>query len=116
MNITAQPTTIPILIVDDRQENLLSLESLLEDQEYEIVRALSGNEALRLSLKQDFALVLLDVQMPDMDGFETAALMRANPKTSLIPIIFLTAGMKDLQFQFKGYDTCLLYTSDAADE
>ena len=104
MNLTLQPTTIPILMVDDRPENLLSLEQLLCDQGYELVKALSGNEALRLTLKQDFSLVLLDVQMPGMDGFETAELMRANPKTRHIPIIFVTAGMKDLQFQFKGYD------------
>ncbi len=95
---------IPILIVDDRPENLLSLEELLSDQGYELVRASSGNEALRLTLKQEFALVLLDVQMPEMDGFETAELMRVNPKTRHIPIIFVTAGFKDLQFQFRGYD------------
>jgi PAS domain S-box-containing protein len=105
MNLTAQLNTIPILIVDDRPGNLLSLEELLSGQGYELVKASSGNEALRLTLKQDFALVLLDVQMPDMDGFETAELMRANPKTKHIPIIFVTAGMKDLQFQFKGYDS-----------
>jgi two-component system, cell cycle sensor histidine kinase and response regulator CckA len=104
MNETSLPLNIPILLVDDRPENLLSLEGLLNDQGYELVRALSGNEALRLTLKQDFALVLLDVQMPEMDGFETAELMRANPKTKQIPIIFVTAGMKDFKFQFKGYD------------
>lgn len=97
--------SIPILIVDDRPENLLSLEGLLGGNTYELVRASSGNEALRQTLKQDFALVLLDVQMPEMDGFETAELMRANPKTRHIPIIFVTAGMKDIRFQFKGYDT-----------
>ncbi|MDD2851000.1 MAG: response regulator [Desulfuromonadaceae bacterium] len=101
MNFTP---TIPILLVDDRQENLLSLEELLGDQGYQLVRALSGNEALRLTLKQEFALVLLDVQMPDMDGYETAELMRANPKTRNYPIIFVTAGLKDSRFQFKGYD------------
>ncbi len=95
---------IPILLVDDRPENLISLEALLSDQGYELVKASSGNEALRLTLKQDFALVLMDVQMPEMDGFETAELMRANPKTRHLQIIFVTAGMKDLQFQFKGYD------------
>lgn len=104
MNRIPQSDNIPILMVDDRPENLLSLEVLLSDEGYELVRASSGNEALRLTLKQDFALVLLDVQMPGMDGFETAELMRANPKTRHIPIIFVTAGMKDLQFQFKGYD------------
>ena len=104
MNPVLQTATIPILLVDDRPENLLSLEELLSNQGYELVRATSGNEALLLTLKQDFALVLLDVQMPEMDGFETAELMRANPKTRHIPIIFVTAGMKELKFQFKGYD------------
>jgi len=104
MNPTILKAKIPILIVDDRPENLLSLEALLDDEQYELVRALSGNEALRLSLRQNFALVLLDVQMPEMDGFETAELMRANPKTRHIPIIFVSAGMKELLYQFKGYD------------
>lgn len=104
MNSPIGTSLIPILLVDDRPENLLSLEELLNYQEYELVRALSGNEALRQTLRQDFALVLLDVQMPGMDGFETAELMRANPKTRHMPIIFVTAGMKDLTFQFKGYD------------
>lgn len=104
MSKTTNNHLIPILLVDDRPENLISLEALLSDQGYELVRASSGNEALRLTLKQDFALVLMDVQMPEMDGFETAELMRANPKTRHIQIIFVTAGMKDLQFQFKGYD------------
>ncbi len=105
MNLCEQTASVPVLLVDDRPENLLSLEALLGGKQYELVRALSGNEALRLTLKHDFALVLLDVQMPEMDGFETAELMRLNPKTRHIPIIFVTAGMKSLQFQFKGYDT-----------
>ena len=104
MTHSLQTAPIPVLIVDDRPENLLTLEELLSDQGYELVRASSGNEALRQTLKQDFALVLLDVQMPNMDGFETAELMRTNPKTRHIPIIFVTAGMKDLTFLFKGYD------------
>lgn len=93
-----------ILLVDDRPGNLSALEGLLDELDLVFVRALSGNEALRLTLKQDFALVLMDVQMPEMDGFETAELMRSNPKTRHLPIIFVTAGMKDLKFQFKGYD------------
>lgn len=93
-----------ILLVDDRPENLAALEAILEDLDMEMVRALSGNEALSLSLKHDFALVLMDVQMPEIDGFETAELMRSNPKTRHLPIIFVTAGMKELKYQFKGYD------------
>lgn len=102
MPITGKPL---ILLVDDRVENLISLESVLENLDTETYRALSGNEALALTLKHDFALVLLDVQMPEMDGFETAELMRSNPKTRHLPIIFLTAGMKESQWQFKGYDS-----------
>jgi PAS domain S-box-containing protein len=104
MDLIVPPDTIPILLVDDRPENLLSLEELLSHQGYELTKASSGNEALLLMLRQEFALVLLDVQMPVMDGFETAELMRANPKTRQIPIIFVTAGMKDPGFQFRGYD------------
>jgi len=91
-------------MVDDRPENLLSLEGLLSNQGYQLTRALSGNEALRLTLKQDFALVLMDAHMPEMDGFEAAELMRTNAKTRHIPILFVTAGLKDLHYQFKGYE------------
>jgi PAS domain S-box-containing protein len=104
MNFTSPTDSIPILLVDDRQDNLESLEALLSSQGYELARASSGNEALRLTLRQDFALILLDVQMPEMDGFETAELMRVNPKTKHIPIIFVTAGMEDSRFQYRGYD------------
>jgi len=95
---------IPVLLVDDRPENLIALEALLENRGLNIFKATSGNEALRLSLKHDFAIVLMDVQMPDMDGFETAELMRANQKTSRLPIIFVTAALKDTVHQFKGYE------------
>lgn len=94
-----------ILIVDDRPENLLALESLLESPDLNIIKAASGNEALGLMLQHDFALVLLDVQMPEMDGFETAELMRGSEKTRDIPIIFLTAISKEQRHVFKGYET-----------
>jgi signal transduction histidine kinase len=96
---------ISVLIVDDRPENLTSLEALLGDMGLDLVTAPSGNDALRCVLEADFALVLLDVQMPGMDGFETAELMRNNPKTSHLPIILVTAGMKEKSHLFKGYDT-----------
>jgi signal transduction histidine kinase/HPt (histidine-containing phosphotransfer) domain-containing protein len=92
-----------LLLVDDRPENLLALESILESPELNLLKATSGNEALGLMLEYDFALVLLDVQMPDMDGFETATLMRGSEKTRHVPIIFVTAISKDQQFVFKGY-------------
>lgn len=93
-----------ILIVDDREQNLIALEALLEDSGAEIHQATSGNEALAQMLRHDFALVLLDVQMPGMDGFETAELMRLNAKTQHTPIIFVTAISKEQQYVFKGYE------------
>jgi len=96
---------ITILIVDDRPENLLVLEGLLESMELNIVKATSGDEALGLMLEQDFALVLLDVQMPGMDGFETAELMRGAGKTRQVPIIFVTAISTEQRHIFKGYES-----------
>jgi len=99
------PQKSDILLVDDHTENLLSLEGLLEDLPVNIVKATSGNQALSLMLEYNFALVLLDVQMPDMNGFEVAELMRSLERTRLVPIIFVTAINKDQQHVFKGYDT-----------
>jgi CheY-like chemotaxis protein len=96
--------TVAILLVDDRPENLLALEGLLESLRVTIVKATSGNEALGLMLEHDFALVLLDVQMPGMDGFETAELMRGTEKTRQVPIIFVTAISTEQQHVFKGYE------------
>ena len=92
-----------ILIVDDRPENLLALELIFEAIPCEIVKATSGNAALVQTMNNNFAMVLLDVQMPGMDGFETAELMRSNKKTKHIPIIFVTAISKEQQHVFKGY-------------
>jgi CheY-like chemotaxis protein/HPt (histidine-containing phosphotransfer) domain-containing protein/anti-sigma regulatory factor (Ser/Thr protein kinase) len=94
-----------ILLVDDRIENLLALEKILERPALEIVKATSGNEALGLLLDHDFALVLMDVMMPEMDGFETAELMRGNLETRHIPIIFVTAISKEQRHVFKGYES-----------
>ncbi len=82
---------INILLVDDRPENLLALEALLQPLGYHLVKASSGHEALRCVLQYDFAVILLDVQMPNMDGFETAELIRGRERSSRTPIIFLTA-------------------------
>ncbi len=94
-----------VLLVDDRPENLLALERLLEDMELGLVQATSGNEALGLLLEREFALVLLDVQMPGMDGYEVAQLMRQNEKTKHIPIIFVTAISTEERHVFKGYES-----------
>src|SRR3989454_9153451 len=82
---------INILLVDDKPEKILALEAVLEDLGQNVVRAYSGREALRALLAQDFAVILLDVNMPGMDGFETAQLIRQRKTTEHIPIIFVTA-------------------------
>ena len=92
-----------ILLVDDRPENLITLEGILDSPELVIYTANSGNEALGMLLEYDFALVLMDVQMPGMDGFETAEIMRSNEKTKQIPIIFVTAISKQRNHIFRGY-------------
>ncbi|HEX5176610.1 MAG TPA: response regulator, partial [Chthoniobacteraceae bacterium] len=82
---------VNILVVDDRPDKLLALEAVLTDLGENIVRASSGKEALRCLLQQDFAVILLDVNMPGMDGFETATLIRKRPRSELTPIIFVSA-------------------------
>jgi len=101
----SEKTKINILAVDDRLENLLTIETILDNAEINLVKATSGNEALGLMFDYDFALVLMDVQMPGMDGFETAELMRGSEKTRHIPIIFVTAINKEKKHIFRGYDT-----------
>jgi signal transduction histidine kinase len=95
---------VPILIVDDLPENLLSLEAVLRREGLEFLKARSGTEALEILLKQEVALALLDVQMPEMDGFELAETMRGSERTRRIPIIFLTAGSTDRTRRFRGYE------------
>lgn len=94
---------VNILLVDDKLENLLALEAILEKLGENLVRATSGEEALRCLLHQDFAVILLDVQMPGMDGFETATLIRNRGRSRHTPIIFLTAFSTSDQMLFKGY-------------
>nr|NQU92477.1 response regulator [Bacteroidota bacterium] len=101
----ADKKKINILAVDDREENLLAIESILDAPGFNIIKATSGNEALGLMFDYDFALVLMDVQMPGMDGFETAELMRGSERTRHIPIIFVTAISKEKKHIFRGYDT-----------
>ncbi|MCE3296056.1 MAG: hybrid sensor histidine kinase/response regulator [Crocinitomicaceae bacterium] len=93
-----------ILIVDDRPENLLALKVVLKDLEIELVEASSGNEALKATLHHDFALALLDIQMPDMDGFELAGILREEEKTMHLPFIFISAVYTDNLNVFKGYE------------
>ena len=96
---------VKCLLVDDLEENLLALAALLRRQDVEILTARSGSEALELLLVHDVALALLDVQMPEMDGFELAELMRGSERTRQVPIIFITAGARDQHRVFKGYES-----------
>jgi CheY-like chemotaxis protein len=96
---------IKCLLVDDLQENLLALAALLQRDDVDILTARSGSEALELLLVHEFALALLDVQMPSMDGFELAELMRGSERTRHVPLIFVTAGPREQRRLFKGYDS-----------
>ncbi|MBO9152303.1 response regulator [Chitinophaga sp. GCM10012297] len=96
---------VKILIVDDRPDNLLSIETILEKEHYHIVKAASGRAALKALLQEtDFSLILMDVQMPDMNGFETAALIYQREKLKNIPIIFITAHTHEEEAVYKGYN------------
>jgi len=96
---------VKCLLVDDLEENLLALSALLRDAGVELLQARSGAEALELLLVHEVALALVDVQMPEMDGFQLAELMRGSERTRHVPIIFVTAGGRDPHRVFKGYDS-----------
>jgi len=101
--VSANPA-VKLLLVDDHAENLLALEAILEAPGVELVLANSGAEALRHLLDEDFAVIILDVMMPDMDGFETASLIRQRDRSRNTPIIFLTALGRSEEALFRGYD------------
>jgi response regulator RpfG family c-di-GMP phosphodiesterase len=95
-----------ILLVDDREDNLISMESILEPSGYDFVKANSGRDALKILLKDfDFALILMDVKMPNLNGFETASLIYEREKLKHIPMIFITANNYGEENIFKGYRT-----------
>jgi len=95
---------IKILVVDDREDNLFSIEAILEKDNYTIIKANSGRAALKILLQEhDFSLILMDVQMPDLSGFETATIIYERDKLKNIPIIFITAHDYDEEYIFKGY-------------
>src|SRR5688500_19401865 len=94
---------VSILIVDDTPENLIAMEAVLGDLGPRLVKVTSGQEALRMLLKEEFAVILLDVNMPGMNGFETAALIRQRKQTEHVPIIFVTAISQTDTHMFKGY-------------
>lgn len=95
---------VKFLLVDDLPQNLLSLEALLRRDDLTLLKAQSGDEALELLLQHDVALALIDVQMPGLNGFELAELMRGNERTRHIPIIFVTAGTHSAERRFQGYE------------
>jgi PAS domain S-box-containing protein len=101
---TAPPhRDVEVLLVDDRTENLLAIEAILEPLALNLIRATSGEAALREVLRRDLAVILLDVQMPGMNGFETAKVIKSRERSRHIPIIFLTAISKEEQYVFEGY-------------
>jgi signal transduction histidine kinase len=102
---TSALAPIKCLLVDDLEENLLALSGLLARDDVQVLTARSGLEALELLLIHDVALAFLDVQMPDMDGFELAELLRGSERTRHIPLIFVTAGARERHHQFKGYES-----------
>ncbi|WP_329299589.1 response regulator [Streptomyces sp. NBC_00659] len=106
--MSAQTTTdegASILLVDDMEDNLVALEAVLRSLNEPLVRARSGEEAMRALLRQRFAVVLLDIRMPGMDGFETAANIKRLDQTKDVPIIFLTGTDADAGYAFRGYAT-----------
>ena len=94
-----------LLIVDDLPENLLALEALITREDRTVYKALSADEALSLLLQHEFAMAILDVQMPGMNGFELAELMRGTEKTKNIPIVFVSAAGREMNYAFKGYES-----------
>src|SRR5712664_4052873 len=95
--------SVNLLLVDDRPENLLALEAILEPVGQSLIRANSGPEALKQVLASEFAAILLDVQMPGMNGFEVAEIIKSRERSRTIPIIFLSAINKEDAYVFKGY-------------
>lgn len=103
--MTSASPDVDVLLVDDLQENLVALEALIRQPGRRVFQVRSGEEALSLMLEHSFALAILDVQMPEMNGFELAELMRGAERTRTIPIVFVTAAGSDLNYAFRGYES-----------
>src|SRR5881409_2705488 len=97
------PLQASILLVDDNAANLLAMEGVLEPLGHRLVKARSGNEALKCLLQEEFALILMDVRMPDMDGFQTVALIKQRPRMVDIPVIFVSALARETEDIARGY-------------
>jgi two-component system, sensor histidine kinase and response regulator len=93
-----------ILVVDDKPQNIFAIETVLKNLEVDLIKATNGNDALKATLHHDFVLALLDIQMPGMDGYELAAILREEPKTSSLPFIFISAVYTEPENVFKGYE------------
>src|SRR5262245_19191602 len=102
---TASPSPLPanVLLVDDRSDKLIALEAILADGDHRVVTAHSGAEALRALLREEFAVILLDVSMPQLDGFQTAKLIRGRQRSQDTPIIFMTAAAELESGMSRGY-------------
>src|SRR5438477_6807831 len=98
------PQRAKVLVVDDEPKSLFAMQALLGALGEELLTAQTGEEALRLALRHDFAVILLDVRMPGMDGFETAKMIRSRERSRLTPIIFLTAAADEMTSMFRGYE------------
>src|SRR5262249_20672844 len=98
-----QPANVSVLVVDDHPENVLALQAMLANSNYNVLPASSGAEALKLVLRHELAVILLDAVMPGMDGFETAARIRQREASKDIPIIFLTANARDVSYIYRAY-------------
>jgi CheY-like chemotaxis protein len=98
---------INILIVDDEPKNLTVLETVLDDPHYRLVRATSADQALLALVAEEFALLILDIQMPGLSGFELAQMIKERKKTAHVPIIFITAYYNQDQDMLEGYSTCI---------
>ena len=96
---------INILIVDDRPENIIALEALLQRDDVNLISTTLPNEALRLAWEKDIAIALVDVQMPEMDGFELVEILKSNPRTKNILVIFVTAISMETKYAVKGLNT-----------
>src|SRR5579884_3325741 len=103
VNEISRPEPAGILLVDDRVENLIALEAILGGLGQRLVRATSGVDALRRLLDEDFACILMDIQMPEMDGFDTVNLIKSREKSRYIPVIFITAAVRDERYVYRGY-------------
>src|ERR1700751_4138910 len=100
----AEKDKVAILIVDDKPGNIFVLEKLLDKEDRILLTAANGNDALKIALNKELDLIILDVQMPGMDGFEVARVLRSNKRTKDIPIIFASAVKKEHQFIMKGFE------------